>query len=53
MMKISWQDKRTHKEVLDMVNEKQFITPTVMKRKAAYFGHMIRRNTKTHTKLKA
>ena len=44
MMKISWREKKTNEEVLEMVDEQLYIIPTIKKRKITYFGHMIRRN---------
>ena len=41
MMKISWREKKTHGEVLEMVDEQLYIIPTIKKRKITYFGHMI------------
>ena len=43
-MKISWREKKTNEEVLEMVDEQLYIIPTIIKRKMTYFGHMIRRN---------
>ena len=47
MMKISWTEKKTNEEVLEMVDQTLYIIPTIKKRKITYFGHMIRRNN-TH-----
>ena len=44
MMKISWREKKTNDEVLEMVEEQLYIIPTIKKRKITYFGHTIRRN---------
>ena len=44
MMKISWRENKTNKEVLEMVDEQLYINSTIEKRKIPYFGHMIRRN---------
>ena len=43
-MKISWREKKTNEEVLEMVDEQLYIIPTIKKRKITYFDHMIRRN---------
>ena len=44
MMKISWREKKTDEEALEIVDEQLYIIPTIKKRKITYFGHMIRRN---------
>ena len=41
---ISWGEKKTNEEVLEMVDEQHYIIPTIKKRKITYFGHMFRRN---------
>ena len=43
-MKISWRDKKTNEEVLQLTDERLYIITTIKKRKITYFGHMIRRN---------
>ena len=49
-MKISWRDKKTNEEVIQLADEQLCIIPTIKKRKITYFGHMIRRNN-IHTLL--
>ena len=45
MMKIYWRDKKTNEEVLKLADERRYIVPTIKKRKIAYFGNLIRRNS--------
>ena len=45
IMKISWREKKTNEEVLEMVDEQLYKIPIIKKRrKITYFGYMIRRN---------
>ena len=45
MLKISWREKKTNEEVIEMVDEQQlYIITTIKKRKITYFGHIVRRN---------
>ena len=43
-MKISWREKKTNEEVLEMADEQLYKIATIKKRKKFYFGHMIRRS---------
>ena len=43
MFKISWTQKIGH-EVMEMVQTKEYVVPTIKKRKLVYFGHMLRRD---------
>ena len=43
-MKISWREKKTNEEVLEMVDEQLYIISTIKKIQITYFGYMLRRN---------
>ena len=40
---ISWKDKKTHVEVLDLIREERNLVDTILKRKKNWIGHIIRR----------
>ena len=44
MMKVSWKDKKTNEEVMKRANCKRSLKANIMKRKARYLGHVLRRN---------
>ena len=44
MMKISWVQKISNEDVMNMVQAKEYIIPAIKKRKLSFFGHMIRRD---------
>ena len=42
MERVSWKDRKTNEEVLDMVGEKRSIVETIVKRKKNWIGHILR-----------
>ena len=44
MERISWMEKRTDEEVLNVVAEKRKLVDTVVKRKKNWLGHILRGN---------
>ena len=42
MEKISWKDKKTNVEVLDLVREERNLVDTILKRKKNWIGHIVR-----------
>ena len=42
MERVSWKDRKTNEEVLDMVGEKRSIVETITKRKKNWIGHRLR-----------
>ena len=44
MMKVSWKDKKTNEEVMKRAKCKRSLKENIMKRKARYLGHVLRRN---------
>ena len=44
MMRISWAEHKSNKEVLEMRNSKRSLITTIKKRKLQYFRHLIRQN---------
>ena len=45
MLRITWKDKKSNKEVLKMAKTERSLLQIIKKRKMVYFGHIIRRNT--------
>ena len=44
MMKVSWKDKKTNEEVMKRAKCKRSLKENIMKRKARYLGHVLRKN---------
>ena len=44
ILKISWKERKTNKEVLKMAKQKRSLLTDIMKRKNRFFGHTIRHN---------
>ena len=44
MLKVSWKDKKTNEEVLKRANYKRNLKANIIKRRAKYLGHFLRRN---------
>ena len=42
MERVSWKDRKTNEEVMDMVGEKRSIVETIVKRKKNWIGHILR-----------
>ena len=40
ILRISWKDKKTNEEVLNMLQIKLHVIPAIQKRKTVYFGHI-------------
>ena len=43
ILRISWKDKKTNEEILNMLQIKLYAISAMKKRKRMYFGKMIRR----------
>ena len=48
MKKINWSDKVTNEQVLDRIGEKRAILNIILRRKANWIGHILRRNCLLH-----
>ena len=48
MEKIKWSEKVTNEEVLDLIGEKRTFINDILRRKANWIGHIIRRNCLLH-----
>ena len=44
IMKISWKEYKSNKEVLNMINSKRMLVDMIKRKKLAYFGHLVRRD---------
>ena len=44
MMKISWTEKKSNEEILNMIGMDRMLIKVIKKRKMAYFGHLMRRS---------
>ena len=44
IMKISWNEYKSNKEVLNMINSKRMLVDMIKRKKLAYFGHLVRRD---------
>ena len=44
MLKVPWTDKRTNKEILQMMEEEQTLLDTIKLRQLKFFGHSMRKN---------
>ena len=44
MLKVSWKDKKTNEEVLKRANCQRTLKDNIVKRRARYLGHFLRRN---------
>ena len=44
MLRISYTEHKTNEEVLGMMKIKRLLIDSIRKRKAKYFGHMVRQN---------
>jgi len=42
MERVSWKDRRTNEEILNMIGEKRSMVETIVKRKKNWIGHIIR-----------
>ena len=42
MARVSWKDKKTNEEVLQMVNERRSLLQTILERKKNWIGHVLR-----------
>ena len=48
MEKIKWSDKVTNEQVLDRIGEKRTLLNNILRRKANWIGHILRRNCLRH-----
>ena len=48
MEKIKWSEKVTNEQVLDRIGEKRTLLNNVLRRKANWIGHILRRNCLLH-----
>ena len=48
MEKIKWSEKVTNEQVLDRIGEKRTILNNIIRRKANFIGHILRRNCLLH-----
>ena len=48
MEKIKWSEKVTNKQVLDRIGEKRTLLNNILRRKANWIGHILRRNCLLH-----
>ena len=44
MEKIKWSEKETNEQVLDLIGEKRTLLNNILRRKANWIGHILRRN---------
>ena len=44
MVKIKWSERVTNEEALDRIGEKRTLLNSILRRKANWFGHILRRN---------
>jgi hypothetical protein len=52
MEKIKWSEKVTNKQVLDRIGEKRTLLNNILRRKANWIGHILRRNRLLHDAIK-
>ena len=48
MEKIKWSEKVTNEQVLDRIGEKRTLLKNILRRKANWIGHILRRNCLLH-----
>ena len=48
MGKIKWSEKITNEQVLDRIGEKRTLLNNILRRKANWIGHILRRNCLPH-----
>ena len=48
MEKIKWSEKVTNEQVLDHIGEKRTLINNILRRKANWIGHILRRNCLLH-----
>ena len=48
MEKIKWREKVTNEQVLDRIGEKRTLINNILRRKAYWIGHILRRNCLLH-----
>ena len=48
MEKIKWSEKVTNEQVLDLIGEKRTLINNILRRKANWIGHILRRNCLLH-----
>ena len=48
MEKIKWPEKLTNEQVLDRIGEKRILINNILRRKANWIGHILRRNCLHH-----
>ena len=48
MEKIKWSEKVTNEQVLDRIGEKRTLLNNILRRKANWIGHILRRNCLLH-----
>ena len=48
MEKIKWPEKVTNEQVLDRIGEKRLLLSIILRRKANWIGHILRRNCLLH-----
>ena len=48
MEKIQWSEKVTNEQVLDCIGEKRTLLNTILRKKANWIGHILRRNCLLH-----
>ena len=46
--KIKWSEKVTNEQMLDRIGEKRRLLNSILRRKANWFGHIVRRNCLLH-----
>ena len=52
MEKIKWSDKVTNEQVIDSIGEKRTLINNILRRKANWIGHILRRNCLLHDVIK-
>ena len=52
MEKIKWSEKVTNEQVLDHIGEKRTLLNNILRRKANWIGHVLRRNCLLHDAIK-
>ena len=48
MEKIKWSEKVTNEQVLDLIGEKRTLINNILRRKANWIGHILRKNCLFH-----
>jgi hypothetical protein len=51
MEKIKWSEKITNEQVLDRIGEKRTLLNNIIRRKANWIGHILRRNCLLHNSI--